>query len=191
MTAGRGLIHSETSSAEFMAAGGGLEVLQLWLNLPARLKLAEPRYVGLQREELPALDLDGGRVTLDLVSGEWGGAAGAFETLTDVHLAVARLRPGGVFAHEVAAGRSVFFYVVRGELTVNGERAGALDLVEFDRGGGRIEAAAADDAVILFGHAAPNGEPLAARGPFVMNTDAEIVQAIRDYQDGKFGVWTE
>jgi redox-sensitive bicupin YhaK (pirin superfamily) len=189
MTAGRGLIHSETSSAEFMAAGGGLEVLQLWLNLPARLKLTEPRYVGLQREEIPTLALDGGRVTLDLVAGRWDDAAGAVETLTDVHLAVARLQSGGKFEHEVDAGRSVFFYVVRGEVTVNGERAVALQLVEFGRDGGRVEVAASDDAVILYGHAAPNGEPLAARGPFVMNTDAEIVQAIRDYQAGKFGVW--
>lgn len=190
MTAGRGLIHSETSSDEFMRAGGRLEILQLWLNLPARLKLTEPRYVGWQREELPTLARDGGRVTLDLVAGAWDGADGAVETLTDVHLAVVRLLRGGKFVHEVGADRSVFFYVVRGEVAVNDERAAAFHLVEFERGGGgRIEVEAADDAVILFGHAAPNGEPLAARGPFVMNTDAEIAQAIRDYQAGKFGVW--
>jgi redox-sensitive bicupin YhaK (pirin superfamily) len=191
MTAGRGLIHSETSSPEFKAAGGGLEILQLWLNLPARLKLTEPRYVGLQREELPTLARDGGRVTLDLVAGEWDHKAGAVETLTDVHLAVVRLRKGGRFAHEVDAGRSVFFYVVSGEAAVNDERVEALHLVEFGRDGGRVEVEAADDAVILFGHAAPNGEPLAARGPFVMNTAAELVQAVRDYQAGKFGVWKE
>ena len=134
---------------------------------------------------------DGRRVTLDLVAGAWEGAAGAVETLTDVSLAVARLRRGGKFGQEVSAHRSVFFYVVRGEVVVNNERAGALYLVEFERGGGRIEVEAADEAVILYGHAAPNGEPLAARGPFVMNTDAEIVQAIRDYQSGQFGVWRE
>lgn len=192
MTAGRGLIHSETSSAEFMEAGGPLEILQLWLNLPARLKLAAPRYVGLQREELPTLSLDAGRVTLDLVAGRWDGSDGAVETLTDVSLAVVRLRRGGRFAHEVGAGRSVFFYVVSGEVTVSGERAAAFHLVEFERDGGtRIEVEAAEEAVVLFGHAAPNGEPLAARGPFVMNTDAEIMQAIRDYQAGKFGVWRD
>lgn len=190
MTAGRGLIHSETSSPEFIEAGGPLEILQLWLNLPARLKMAAPRYVGLQQEELPGLLLDGGRVALDLVAGDWDGAAGAVETLTDVQLAVVRMEAGGRFAWEVEAGRAVFFYVVRGETGVGGRRARAFDLVEFDGAGGRVEAAAAGaGAVVLFGHAAPNREPLAARGPFVMNTEAEIIQAIRDYQAGEFGVW--
>jgi redox-sensitive bicupin YhaK (pirin superfamily) len=189
MTAGRGLVHSETSSDEFMRAGGPLEILQLWLNLPARLKMTEPRYVGLQREELPTLTRDEGRVTLDLVAGEWEGAAGGVEAITDVSLAVVRLRAGGRFAHEVGDGRSVFFYVVRGAVTVNGGRAAAFDLVEFEDAGRRIEAEAAEAAVLLFGHAAPNREPLAARGPFVMNTDAQIIEAIRDYHAGKFGVW--
>ena len=191
MTAGRGLIHSETSSDEFRRTGGPLEILQLWLNLPARLKMTAPRYVGLQRAELPTLARDEGRVTLDLVAGEWDGTAGAVETLTDVSLAVVRLGAGGKFAHEVGGGRRVFFYVVRGGVTVSGERADAFDLVEFVDEGRRVEAAAAQGAVVLFGHAAPNHEPLAARGPFVMNTDAEIVQAIRDYHAGRFGVWRE
>jgi len=191
MTAGRGLVHSETSSDEFMEAGGPLEILQLWLNLPARLKMTEPRYVGLQREQLPALALDGGRVTLDLVAGEWGNLSGAVETVTDVHLAVVRFEPGGKLAWEVEDGRSVFFYVVRGEVGVGGERARAFHLAEFERGGGSVEAVALTEAVVLFGHAAPNHEPLAARGPFVMNTEAEIVQAIRDYQAGRFGAWGE
>ena len=189
MTAGRGIIHSETSSEEFMRSGGGLEILQLWLNLPARLKMTGPRYVGLQRGDLPKLALDGGRVTLDLVAGRWDGRAGAVETLTDAHLAVVRLRKGGRFTHEVGAGRRVFFYVARGGVTLGGARAAAFDLVEFDTGGGRVEAEAVDDAVVIYGHATPSGERLAARGPFVMNTDAEIVEAIRDYHAGEFGVW--
>jgi redox-sensitive bicupin YhaK (pirin superfamily) len=189
MTAGRGLVHSETSSEEFLREGGRLEILQLWLNLPARLKMTEPRYAGLQREEIPVVRLDGGRVALDPLAGEWGGARPAFETLTDVHLAVLRFEDGGRFAAEVAQGRSVFFYVVGGELTVNGAGAGALHLVEFGGEGTRVEAEARGGAVVLFGHAAPNREPVAARGPFVMNTDAEIAEAVRDYQAGRFGVW--
>lgn len=190
MTAGRGLIHSETSSDEFMERGGPLEILQLWLNLPARLKMTEPRYVGLQKEELPTLELDGGRVELDLVAGVWDGARGAVETLTDVHLAVVRIGAGGRFAWEVGEGREVFFYVVRGDAEVGGARAGAFHLAEFDGEGGRVEAVASESgAVVLFGHAAPNREPLAARGPFVMNTEDEIIQAIRDYQAGEFGAW--
>lgn len=187
MTAGRGLVHSETSSEEFMAAGGPLEILQLWVNLPARLKMAEPRYVGLRREDLPALPLDGGRVSLDPVSGTWFDAHGAVETLTDMHLAVARLKDEGRLALDVESGRRVFFYVVRGEVTVNGTRGPALHLVQLDDEGTSVEVTShSDDTVLLLGHAAPQREPIAARGPFVMNTDAEIIQAIRDYHAGRF-----
>ncbi len=190
MTAGRGLIHNESSSDEFRAKGGALEIIQLWLNLPARLKLTEPRYVGLQKEEIPAFTLDGGRVTVAPVSGDWDGARGPVKTLTDVHLAAVRLERGGRLGRDVAAGRSVLFYVVGGEVAVNGERAGARHVVEFGGVGERIEVEALTDAVILFGHATSNGEPIAARGPFVMNTEAEIYQAFEDFRSGRMGAIT-
>jgi redox-sensitive bicupin YhaK (pirin superfamily) len=189
MTAGRGLVHAELSSEEFKAGGGEVEILQLWLNLPARLKMTEPRYIGLQKNDIPELEFDNGRVTVNLISGNWDGAEAALVPLTDVHLSSVHFKQGGRLTRDVAAGRSVFFYVVKGELVVNGERASARHIVEFNRDGERIEIEARTDAVILFGHAEPNNEPIAARGPFVMNTEAEIVQAIRDYQAGKFGVW--
>lgn len=189
MTAGRGLIHAEVSSDEFKARGGPLEILQLWLNLPARLKMTEPRYSGLQKDDIPVVKLDDARVELNLVAGLCEGTAGPFETLTDVTLCGVLLKRGGRFAHDVAAGRRILFYVVRGRVEVNGVAASALDLVEFGAEGERVEAEAREDSLILFGHAAPNNEPVAARGPFVMNTDREIEQAMRDYAEGKFGVW--
>jgi redox-sensitive bicupin YhaK (pirin superfamily) len=189
MTAGRGLVHAELSSEEFKAGGGEVEILQLWLNLPARLKMTEPRYIGLQKNDIPELEFDNGRVTVNLISGNWDGAEAALVPLTDVHLSSVHFKQGGRLIRDVAAGRSVFFYVVKGELVVNGEQVSARHIVEFNRDGERIEIEARTDAVILFGHAEPNNEPIAARGPFVMNTEAEIVQAIRDYQAGKFGVW--
>ncbi|HEX8180612.1 MAG TPA: pirin family protein [Pyrinomonadaceae bacterium] len=191
MTAGRGLIHAETSSAQFKAQGGALEILQLWLNLPARLKLTDPRYIGLQRDQVPGLKLDGGRVTINLVAGAWDGAAAPVEPLTDVHLCSVYFQPGGRLARTVAADRSLLFYVVRGTLAVNGQSVGARHIVEFNRDGDEIEVEALTHAVLLFGHARPNGEPVASYGPFVMNTTAEIAQAIKDYRAGRFGVWPD
>jgi quercetin 2,3-dioxygenase len=189
MTAGRGLVHAEVSSEEFKREGGPVEILQLWVNLPARLKLTAPRYKGLQREEIPSVESDEGRVTVNVVSGDWEGIEAPFETLTDVCLSLVSFRSGGRLRARVAAGRSVLFYVVSGTLSVNGREVESRHTVEFGDEGEEIEVEARTDAVLLFGHAARNREPVAAYGPFVMNTREEIEQAVLDYRAGRFGVW--
>jgi redox-sensitive bicupin YhaK (pirin superfamily) len=178
MTAGRGLVHAELSSDEFKRTGGPLEIVQLWVNLPARLKMTEPGYVGMQSEDIHRDAEDGGKVLVDRLPDR---------ELTDVKLSTLTMKKGGKLHREVPAAQSVFFYVVRGDLNVNGKRAIGHHLVEFDRDGEAIDAEALTDAVILFGHATPNREPVVAHGPFVMNTEREIAEAIRDYQAGKFG----
>jgi redox-sensitive bicupin YhaK (pirin superfamily) len=187
MTAGRGLVHSELSPAGFMERGGPMEILQLWVNLPGRLKMVPPRYVGLQGDEIPTLHLDGGRVRAQLISGTWDGQAGPIHSLTDVQMATLHLAPGGAARFPVAPGRTVFLYVVRGDLRVGGSTASAFHLVELNDDGDAVELAASTDSVLLFGHAPPLREPVVAHGPFVMNSREEIIQAIRDYQAGKFG----
>ncbi|MBT2557046.1 pirin family protein [Hymenobacter sp. ISL-91] len=192
MTAGRGLIHSEISSDEFKQAGGPLEILQLWINLPARLKMTEPRYIGLQEPQIPAVSLDEGRVTVHAVSGEWAGKAGAVQPLTDMALATVNFRQNGRLHLPIAAARTIFCYVIRGRVRVNGQQAEARQLLEFNPDGNELQAQAlTDDTVLLLGHAAPLREPIVAAGPFVMNSEAEIRQAYQDYQAGLFGTWTE
>jgi quercetin 2,3-dioxygenase len=181
MTAGRGLEHEEVSPPEFLERGGPLEILQLWINLPSRLKFTEPRYVGLQKDQIASFD--NGGVTVNLISGEWGGHRGPIESITDVHMMTVALNAGSRIVLPAPRGRNVFFYIVRGKLSI-GE---AFHLVDWNDDGDEIEVEAVDDAFILFGHAKPYGEPVVAHGPFVMNTREEIVQAIRDYQMGKFG----
>jgi len=181
MTAGRGLEHEEISPPEFLERGGPLEILQLWINLPSRLKFTEPRYVGLQKDEIASFD--NGGVTVNLISGDWSGHRGPIESLTDVHMMTVALKAGSRIVLPAPRGRNVFFYIVRGKLTI-GE---AFHLVDWNDDGDEIELEAVNDAFILFGHAKPYGEPVVAHGPFVMNTREEIVQAIRDYQMGKFG----
>ena len=127
MTAGSGIVHAEISPPEFLREGGPLEILQLWVNLPSRLKMSEPRYVGLQQEGIPAVPLAGGG-TLNLIAGEWQGQSGPIESLTGVFMSTLALPAG---AHEqlpVAPGRQVFLYVVSGDVTV-----GACQSAPFDR----------------------------------------------------------
>lgn len=186
MTAGRGLVHAEVSSEEFMRRGGGVEILQLWLNLPARLKMTSPQYVGLERDRVPELATDGGRVRIGLVSGEWRGCHGAVASLTDVTLMLLRFAEGGHVRLPADARRNVFLYVVRGEIDVAGRIVDQHDLAEMNRDGDDVDMTARTDAVVLFGHALPYDEPIAAYGPFVMNTRDEIIQAIREYRTGAF-----
>lgn len=187
MTAGSGLVHAEVSPAGFMQRGGPLEILQLWVNLPSRLKMTAPRYVGLQRTEIPELAEDGGRATVAAISGAWWGHSGPIASLTDVQMAILRLAPGARLHVPVAPGRTIFLYVVRGDVTVGGTAAAAFHLVEMNDDGDEIELCAVTEAVVLFGHAAPLGEPVVSHGPFVMNTREEITQAVRDYHEGRFG----
>jgi quercetin 2,3-dioxygenase len=191
MTAGSGIIHSELSSEEFKEKGGPLEILQLWVNLPARLKNTKPHYIGLQKGEIPELVLDEGRVVLNIVSGTWEGQEAPVQSLSDVHLSTIQLKKGGKIKLDVAAERTVLFYTIKGKVIVNGSEAETHDLVEFDKEGETIEISAAEDALVLLGHALPTQEPVIAHGPFVMNTQEEIRQAFVDYQQGKFGVWQD
>ena len=191
MTAGRGLVHAELSPAGFKQRGGPLEILQLWVNLPARLKMTEPRYIGLQQDEIPVIASDGGRVTLHPSSGQWtDGAVGPVASLTDVQIGTLTMTPGGRASFPVARGRTVFLYLVRGEVKVAGTPAKSLHLLELNDDGDTVDIEATADAVLLFGHAPPLREPVVSYGPFVMNTEAEIHQAIRDYQAGRLGELT-
>lgn len=189
MTAGSGLIHAEVSSSDFKRNGGDLEILQLWLNLPAAKKMITPNYVGLQQEEIPTLDLDGGKVKAQQLFGEWNGVNGAFEGTFPITMSTIYLEKGGKFEKEIPAEENIFFYLVRGVLAVNDTEVMFRNLVEFENLGKKIQVEALEDAILILGHALPFNEPVVAQGPFVMNTQQQIQEAYEDYQNGKFGSW--
>jgi hypothetical protein len=189
MTAGSGLIHAETSSKDFLKNGGDMEILQLWINLPAKLKMTSPRYIGLQKEQIPAINLNNGAAMLNLVSGIWNGTRGAFDTLTDIFLCTIFAPSKAIIEMPAPKDRNVFFYVIRGDIKVGNYSMEELHLVEFANDGESIFFEAETDCIILFGHAKPFNESIVAYGPFVMNTKQEIEQAYTDYRQGKFGVW--
>ena len=186
MTAGSGIVHAEISPEEFLRDGGRLEILQLWVNLPSRLKMSESRYVGLQQESIPAIKLPGGG-ELNLIAGEWQGDTGPIETLTGIFMSTLRLPASSHEQLPVAPGRQVFLYVVDGDVSVGGESVKPHHLIEVDRDGDSLVIEASSDACLLFGHGEVINEPVYSHGPFVMNTREEIVQAVEDYQNGKFG----
>ena len=189
MTAGRGLMHSEVSSAKFKKEGGDLEILQLWLNLPAKLKMTEPRYTGLQKEEINHFKLDKGKVSVQMIAGNWDGNMGSFETLTPIFLSSIKMEKGGKFNKNILDGENIFFYIVRGEVKILGEKIPFRNLVEFNNDGNTLSVEATEDTLVILGHAKPYNEPMVAQGPFVMNTQQEIMEAYSDYQQGKFGTW--
>jgi len=191
MTAGRGLIHAELSSEEFMRDGGPLEILQLWVNLPASRKFVTPNYVGLQSEEIPSIQVDDGRVSIDLVSGKWGDNKAAFTSETGLHINLITFKSQGALTLDIPDEDVILFYVIRGELQVHSTAVQARTLVEFDHSGSNVNIVATKDSILLLGYAKPLAEPVVAYGPFVMNTEQEIRDAYADYHQGKFGNWQE
>jgi redox-sensitive bicupin YhaK (pirin superfamily) len=186
MTAGSGLIHAEVSPPSFKAAGGPLEILQLWVNLPGRLKMTAPAYTGLQGEGIPPIAIADGNGILNLISGEFAGVAGPIRALTGVFMSTIRLDAGARVDLPAPSDRSVLLYVVAGTVEIGGVAVDRWNLVTMRDDGDMVAIHASTDAVLLFGHADPIGEPVVSHGPFVMNTREEIGKAIRDYQAGKF-----
>jgi redox-sensitive bicupin YhaK (pirin superfamily) len=186
MTAGRGLVHAELSPQDFMEKGGPLEILQLWVNLPARLKMTDPAYVGLEAGDIPTLPAAEGKAAVHLVSGRFEGRDGPVQPLTDIEIMVVTMEPGGELDLPAPEGRTVFLYVVAGAVDVGVVRVPEHHLAELGDGDG-VRLAAETKATILFGHGTPFREPIVAHGPFVMNSREEIVQAIHDYQQGRLG----
>jgi len=186
MTAGSGLVHAELSLKSFMETGGPLEILQLWVNLPARLKMTAPAYTGLDAADIPVVEAADGKAEVQVISGEFSGAAGPFQSLTGLQMMVVKLAPGAALDFPAPAGRTVFLYVVKGTPAVSGTPVAEHSLVALGEGD-TVSLSADGEATLLFGHGEPFREPIVAHGPFVMNSREEIAQAVRDFQSGRLG----
>jgi redox-sensitive bicupin YhaK (pirin superfamily) len=186
MTAGSGVIHAELSPPEFKRTGGPMEILQLWVNLPAKLKFAKPAYFGMQREDLPSAKVGEG-ASAQVISGEIAGVQGPVPSLTGLTMATIAYKAGAQVALAAPQAHTIFFYIVRGAVEMGGRIVKPWQLVEFNSDGDEVAFTAKEDGLVLFGHGAPLNEPVFAHGPFVMNTRDEIITAIHDYQAGKFG----
>lgn len=188
MTAGRGLLHEEFHGRAFTERGGTLEMVQLWVNLPAKDKMAPPRYQAITDAMIPAVELGGGAGVARIIAGDFAGAPGPARTFTPVNLWDLRLRAGRETALDLPEGFTTLLLVLDGRVVMNGgEAAGAAELAMFERAGTRLALEAREDATLLVMNGAPIDEPVVGHGPFVMNTSEEIRQALRDYSSGRFG----
>ena len=188
MTAAGGILHEEFHSDAFTRAGGLLEMVQLWVNLPAADKLAEPGYQTLLDADIPTVALAEGAGQVRVIAGEFRGRRGPARTFTPIDLWDLRLNAGHSLQFTAAQGRTLALVVLRGTVLVNdSEVVREAQLVLFDRTAGDVQLEANSDALLLVLGGEPINEPVVAYGPFVMNTPEEIVQAVADFNAGKFG----
>ncbi|HEX9690665.1 MAG TPA: pirin family protein [Gemmatimonadales bacterium] len=188
MTAASGILHQEFHSEAFTRRGGTLEMVQLWVNLPAQDKMAEPGYQTLLDADIPSIPLAGGAGRVRVIAGAFHGQRGPARTFTPMDVWDIRLNPGGSAPLAVPEGRTLALVVLRGTVRVNGgETASDAQMVVFDRAGSEIAIAADGDATLLLLSGEPIDEPIAGYGPFVMNSEAEIAQAVADFNSGRFG----
>ena len=188
MTAAGGILHEEFHSKAFAQRGGTLEMVQLWVNLPARDKLAAPRYQTLQDARIPSVPLPGGAGQVRVIAGAFDGQRGPAQTFTPVDVWDLRLKQGRGARLDTPAGHTLALVVLHGTVLVNGQEVvREAQMVQFDRAGSGVEIEANSDATLLLLGGEPIDEPIVGHGPFVMNTQAEIVEAINDFNSGRFG----
>lgn len=188
MTAASGILHEEFHSEAFTREGGRLEMVQLWVNLPARDKMNEPGYQTLLNRDIPQVTLpaDAGRVRV--IAGEFGGRHGPARTFTPMNVWDVRLRQGGMSAFEVPEAHTLALVVLHGSVRVNGSQSiREAELATFHREGTRITIEADTGATFLLLSGEPILEPVVGHGPFVMNSEEEIEQAMTDFDNDHFG----
>jgi redox-sensitive bicupin YhaK (pirin superfamily) len=188
MTAASGVLHEEKHSREFTQRGGTFQVVQLWVNLPAKLKMSPPRYQTLLDRDIPAVALAGGAGTVRVIAGEVEGAKGPARTFMPINVWDVQSKPGRRLELRVPEGHTTALVVLSGSVLLDERReASEPDVAIFDRAGDRIGFEAKSDARLLVLSGDPLDEPIAGRGPFVMNTEAEIRRAYDDFASGRMG----
>jgi redox-sensitive bicupin YhaK (pirin superfamily) len=188
MTAGSGVLHKEYHEKEYSAQGGPFQMVQLWVNLPAKDKMTAPKYQGLNNEQMGKYIIpdDGGVV--DVVAGDFKGVKGPASTFTPINMYVIRLKQGKRLEFDLPASYNTGLLVTEGAVKYNDDaQANTDEFALFQNDGERITVEALEDAVILTLNGEGIDEPIAAHGPFLMNTYDEIHQAIKDFSSGKFG----
>ncbi|WP_052050889.1 pirin family protein [Leptolyngbya sp. KIOST-1] len=188
MTAAAGLVHEEFHGPNFARDGGPFEMVQLWVNLPAKDKMSSPRYQGITADRIPVVELPEGQGHLRVIAGEFQGALGPAETFTPINMWDLRLSDGHPVSMEVPEGHTTLLVVLKGSVRIGGsEPVSEAEIGICDRAGTTLTIDPLQDTTALLLSGEPIDEPIVGHGPFVMNTTAEIYQAVTDYQSGKMG----
>ena len=189
MHAGKGITHSERPSAELAEKGGVQEIIQFWVNTPAKHKMEVPYYLPLSEAETPFIE--GVKYKVQIVAGEYKGIKGPAKTFSPMLLMRGEIESGGSATFDIPTGFNTLMYLLDGNLEVNAQAVKAKDMLWFDNDGDAIEIVANENTRFIILSGEPIGEKVTSYGPFVMNTQTEIMEALRDAQVGKMGVLIE
>lgn len=187
MTAAGGIIHEEYHSPGFAKAGGPFRMVQLWVNLPAKDKMSPSGYQGILNADIPVVDLPDGAGTARIIAGTFDGSTGPARTFTPINLWDVRINRDADVTLDLPEGHTAMLVVLTGHITVNGtQAAGEAEMILLDRQGRDVAIHADGDATLLVLTGEPIDEPIVGYGPFVMNSEAEIRQAVDDFNSGRF-----
>lgn len=188
MTAGGGVLHKEYHEKEFSKKGGIFQMVQLWVNLPAKDKMTPAKYQAIENKDMTRVLLDDGKSIVEIIAGEYKGQKGPAFTFSPVNMFNAKLIRGAKANFSFNKNFNTGMLVIEGEVKINNLKTAAEDhFILFGHDGEDIVIEAAKESVILVLSGEPVNEPIVSHGPFVMNTEAEIKQAYEDYYNGKFG----
>jgi redox-sensitive bicupin YhaK (pirin superfamily) len=188
MTAGAGILHKEHHEKEYAKRGGPFEMVQLWVNLPKKDKSTPAHYQAITKHQMGKLELPDNQGTVNVIAGTYNGITGPAKTYSPLNVFDIKLKKGGSANTTLPAGHNTAILVINGSATINGQKAAKHSFVLFANEGEEIDITADEDTVLLLLSGEPINEPIVSYGPFVMNTQQEIIQAIRDFQSGKYGV---
>lgn len=189
MSAARGIVHSEDISADLKESGGAFDIIQLWVNLPARLKMSKAEYIGLQRKDTLEW-MDEQHIHFQLISGNWQGRKGPIQSKTNITSLNIEQPAETTYEMPAYAGHKGLLYVREGSIELDGQTLADRDMAYFDANS-VLKLKATKHTKYLLCFAEPLNEPMVSHGPFVMNTSTEIMEAMRDYQMGKMGILTD
>jgi redox-sensitive bicupin YhaK (pirin superfamily) len=188
MTAASGILHKEYHESSFSRQGGAFQMVQLWVNLPARFKMSAPKYQGIAPEQIERYTLAENAGSIGVIAGNYQGVKGAASTFTELHMLDLRLNAGGTADFSFPAKFNTVLLAIEGRAEINGQEVLETDhLALFENAGEEFRIKALENTVLLLLSGEPIAEPIAAHGPFVMNTREELVQAFRDLHNGRFG----
>jgi len=189
MTAASGVLHKEYHSEEFSKTGGDFQMVQLWVNLPAKDKMSTPKYQAISNAHIPKIAVPNNGGEVEVIAGDYEGHTGAASTFSPIYMLNAKLNKQGEANFTLPANFNTGLLVIEGSVIVNGIEAVPLDhFALFANSGETFTVKASEDSIVLILSGEPLNEPIASHGPFVMNTRQEIMQAFEDYEQGKFGV---
>lgn len=186
MTAASGLQHEEYHSPEYAQRGGLLEMIQLWVNLPAKDKMSAPAYQGITDEQIPRITLPGNTGTIRIIAGKYGETRGVAHTFSPMNVWDIQLKAGRSLSIDLQAGHTTALFVMHGVINIGRHTVHSSELAIMERDGSQLTFAASEDTVLLLLSGEPLNEPIVGYGPFVMNTHEEINQALVDFRHGKF-----